>query len=412
MDTPIHKFRNNQKAVALGNPAWDEARDHHLIDLVVQVAGNDRLREETTGFEFVNLSSCSYLGLHDHPALLEGALDGIRRAKGLVIPISRIRIRPALLEELETELSDLYRTRCLTTVTASAATAGVLPLIASGHLSDGKPPVMVFDKYCHFSMNLIKPICADETTVLTSPHNDLNYIEDICKKHPRVAYVADGVYSLGGAAPVAGLRELQDRYGLFLFFDDSHSLSAYGDRGEGYARAMMGDELNPLTVIVCSLGKGFGGTGGVIMLGPAEHRDVTIRFGGPLAWSQNHNSAGLGAALASVEIHKSPLLGELQTKLRRNLDLFDSRIPTEQAGDRFSIRLVHIGDEVRTSEISGEIFRRGFYTSPVFFPVAERGKAGLRVMIRADNSTEDVEAFCDAVEELVGQTPAAAPAGA
>jgi 7-keto-8-aminopelargonate synthetase-like enzyme len=58
---------------------------------------------------------------------------------------------------------------------------------------------------------------------------------------------------------------------------------------------------------------------------------------------------------------------------------------------------------VRTSEISGEIFRRGFYTSPVFFPVVERGKAGLRVMIRADNSARDIEAFCDAVADLVGK---------
>src|SRR4051794_36068483 len=175
MDETIHRFRNNSKAIALGNPAWEEARAHHLIDLHVQVAGNDRLREETTGFEFVNLSSCSYLGLHDHPAILEGAIEGLRRARGLVIPISRIRIRPALLDEIEQQLSDLYRAQCLTTVTASAATAGVLPLVASGHLSDGKAPVMVFDKHCHFSMSLIKPICADETTVLTSPHNDLDY---------------------------------------------------------------------------------------------------------------------------------------------------------------------------------------------------------------------------------------------
>jgi 7-keto-8-aminopelargonate synthetase-like enzyme len=171
----------------------------------------------------------------------------------------------------------------------------------------------------------------------------------------------------------------------------------------------MGDELNPLTVIVCSLGKGFGGTGGVVMLGPAEHRDLTIRFGGPLAWSQNHSSAGMGAALAAVEIHRSPLLAELQAKLRRNLALFDSRIATEQAGSHFSIRMIPIGDEMRTSEISGEIFRRGFYTSPVFFPIVERGKAGLRAMIRADNSTRDVEAFCAALEELAGkEAPAAA----
>lgn len=403
MEYPVHRFRNNSKAIALGDPAWEEAREHHLIDLQVRVQDDHHLALAESGFEFINLSSCSYLGLHYHPALLEGAIDGLRRAKVLDEPISRIRVRLTMLDDIEAVLGDLFRANCIVTVTASAATSGVLPLLASGHLSDGGPPVMVFDKYCHFSMNLIKPICADETLVLTAPHNDLNFVEDACKKYPRVAYVADGVYSLGGAAPVRELMALQDRYGLFLYFDDSHSLSVYGQRGEGYVRALMGEELDPRTIIVASLCKGFGGSGGVIMLGPAGRRDVTIRFGGPLGWSQKLNSAGMGAAFASARIHNSPELGELQDKLQRNLALFDSRIETQDKGDSFSIRLVPVGDEALASDISGEIFKRGFYTSPVFFPIVERGKAGLRVMIRADNKPEDIVQFCDAVEELVGQ---------
>lgn len=402
MEHPVHRFRHNTKAIALGNPAWDEARAHHLIDLRVRVAGNDRLAVEESGFEFVNLSSCSYLGLHEHPAILEGAIEALRQAKVLDVPISRVRIRLSMLDDLEARCSSLFRAKCICAVTASAATSGVLPLLASGHLSGGEPPVMVFDKHCHFSMNLIKPICADETRVLTSPHNDLDFLEDICRKHPRVAYVADGLYSLGGAAPVRELLDLQDRYGLFLFFDDSHSLSVSGERGEGYARSLMPDELGPRTIVVASLCKGFGGSGGVIMLGPEEHADLVVRFGGPLAWSQKLNSAGMGADFASIVIHESPELGELQEKLRRNLALFDSQITTEQQGDGFPIRMVPIGDEARASEISGEIFRRGFYTSPVFFPIVERGKAGLRVMLRADNDPEDVLAFCDAVRDQAG----------
>jgi 7-keto-8-aminopelargonate synthetase-like enzyme len=401
MEYPIHRFRNNSKAIALGNPAWDEARDNHLIDLRVRVGDNDRLVVRDSGFEFVNLSSCSYLGLHEHPALFEGAIEALRREKVLDVPISRIRIRLGMVDDLEARLSALFRARCIAAVTASAATSGVLPLIASGHLADGEPPVMVFDKHCHFSMNLIKPICADETLVLTAPHNDVDFVADVCKKHSRVAYVADGVYSLGGAAPVAELLELQDRYGLFLFFDDSHSLSVCGERGEGYVRSLVGDELNPLTVIVASLCKGFGGSGGVIMLGPAEHQDLVIRFGGPLAWSQKLNSAGMGADMASIDIHESPELAQLQGKLRRNLALFDGQIGTAESGDPFSIRMVTIGDEAAASSASGKIFESGFYTSPVFFPIVERGKAGLRVMIRADNSPEDILAFCDAVREVV-----------
>lgn len=408
MDQPIHRFRNNVKAIAVGDPAWSKAREHHLIDLSIRVADNDRLSLED-GFEFINLSSCSYLGLHGHPAVLEGAIEAIRNEKVLDVPISRIRMRLSYLDELEAEMEKVWRARCLCASTAGAATSGVLPLIASGHLMpDGKPPVMVFDKYCHFSMNLIKPICGDETTVLTSPHNDMNFVEDACKKYPRVAYVADGVYSLGGAAPVRELLELQDRYGLFLYFDDSHSLSIYGERGEGYVRSLLGDELSPLTVVVVSLCKGFGGSGAVIMLGSRQHEDLVIRWGGPLAWSQKLSTPAMGADMASLKIHQTPELRELQKKMLSNLELFDRRIPTESAGDPFTIRLVVVGDEEKASEVSGEIFRRGFYTSPVFFPIVERGKAGLRVMIRADNNPEDIERFCDAVEELVGQPQMAA----
>jgi 7-keto-8-aminopelargonate synthetase-like enzyme len=130
---------------------------------------------------------------------------------------------------------------------------------------------------------------------------------------------------------------------------------------------------------------------------------MVIRWGGPLAWSQKLSTAAMGADLASVRIHQSPELRRLQNRMLRNLELFDSRIPTENSGDPFTIRLVVVGDEEKASEVSGEIFRRGFYTSPVFFPIVERGKAGLRVMIRADNSPEDVLRFCDVVEELVVQ---------
>src|SRR5215213_8102425 len=155
MEYQLHRFRNNQKAIGLGDPAWDKAREHHLIGLSIRVADNDRLVVDESGFEFINLSSCSYLGLHYHPALLEGAVAGLRRAKVLDEPISRIRMRLSMVDELEATLGELFRSRCIATVSASAASSGVLPLIASGHLADGRPPVMVFDKHCHFSMNLI-----------------------------------------------------------------------------------------------------------------------------------------------------------------------------------------------------------------------------------------------------------------
>jgi 7-keto-8-aminopelargonate synthetase-like enzyme len=402
-NVPIHRFRNNQKAIPLGDKGWQGAFDQDAMDCSVTHVGHDRFRElNHAQREFVNLCSCSYLGLHNHPKVLEGARRSLEEEKTFSMSISRTRVRNRLLDEAEQGMSELWGADCISNLSASTATAGVLPLIASGHLmDDGEPRVMVFDKFCHFSMNLIKPICADETTVLTAPHNDLNYIEDACKKYPRVAYIADGAYSMGGATVIEGLIDLQQRYGLFLYFDDSHSLSVWGKNGEGFVRSQLGPELSELTVIVASLGKGFGSTGGVIMLGPKKYRQTVLRHGGPIAWQQSQNVPTLGACVGSIEVHKSPELGELQKKLLHHLQLFDERVPGPDNGNGLPIRLVVCGDEQRATELSGEMLNRGFYTSAVFFPIVERGRAGLRVMMRANNNPEDILAFCENIQELV-----------
>jgi 7-keto-8-aminopelargonate synthetase-like enzyme len=399
----IRRFRNNASAIEYGNRAWNAALAQGLIDIRVDYETPNVLRR-LDGHRFVNLCSCSYLGLASHPAILQGAVDALRSQGAMDLPISRIRLRLNLLEEFEEQLSELMGARTICAVTSSAATAGVLPLLASGHLSrDGKPPVMVFDKFAHFSMDFIKPICGDETQVLTCPHNDMNYLEDVCRKNDRVAYVCDGVYSMGGAAPLTELFRLQDRYGLFLFIDDSHSLSVCGKHGEGHARALM-PEVNSLTVIVASLGKGFGGSGGIIMLGPKDCEPVLTRFGGPLAWSQGLNVPGIGAGMASIRIHRSPELGRLQKRLQDNMALFDELVPTPQSGNGFPLKVIRIGDEERAVAASAAILERGFYTSAVFFPIVKRGEAGLRIMLRADNTEDDIRSFAAAVHETLGAT--------
>jgi 7-keto-8-aminopelargonate synthetase-like enzyme len=410
MQQEIHRFRNNQTAIPRGNVGWQGAAEHHLLGIRVRVVGDDRF-EDRAGHRFINMCSCSYLGLNHHPEVVAGAIDAIRREGVYATPVMRVRIQLAILDEFEAAMAQLYRARCISTLSCSVASMGVLPLIASGHLcDDGEPRVMVFDKYCHFSMNLVKPICADETTVLTAPHNDLDFVEDACKRHRRVAYVADGAYSMGGSTRLQGLLELQDRYGLFLYLDDSHSLSVWGERGEGFVRSQLGDELNPLTVVVGSQHKGFGTSGGVIMLGPVKHEAVLTRFGGPFSWSQGPCVAQHGGGLASVGVHLSPELGRLQRKLQENLALFDSLIETAERGNRLPIRLIPLGSEERAVECSEQLLARGFYSSAVFFPIVERGKAGLRVMVRADNRPEDILAFCEAVHEVVGAVEAPAHA--
>jgi 7-keto-8-aminopelargonate synthetase-like enzyme len=216
---------------------------------------------------------------------------------------------------------------------------------------------------------------------------------------------------MGGSAPLKELLELQHRYGLFLFVDDSHSLSLHGHRGRGYARSLM-EEVGPRTIIVASLGKGFGGSGGIIMLGPVKQENVLTRFGGPLAWSQGLNVPGIGAGIASVRLHNSSELVRRQQSLRRNMALFDELVATEQAGNGFPLKLVAIGDEEEAVAASSAMLEQGYYTSAVFFPIVKRGAAGLRVMLRSDISEKEIRGFAAALTTTLGREIAPARSSA
>ena len=400
MEIPKNRFRNNAKTVAIGMKSFQKARRAGVTDQFVRPAPNDRLVTRE-GHEFVNFSSCNYLGLHSHPKVIEGAANMVREQGFMWLAISVVRVCADVHRRLEEELSELFRANCLVTLSCSSASEGILPLLACGALTEGERPLMIFDKHSHFSMATVMPMCGDETDITSCQHNDLNFVEDMCRKHSRVVYVADGAYSMGGHTLMRELIQLQDRYGLFLYLDDSHSLSMYGPQGCGFVRSNMGETLNDLTVINCSLAKAFGASGGVVMLGPDKKKDELVRrFGGPLGWSQNQSTATLGAAFASAEIHRGPELVQLQKDLKDRLNYFDERVETPQSGNDFPIRMVKIGNEDDAVEVSSRLYKRGFYCSAVFFPIVAKGQAGIRVMLRANNRFEDLSALSKALKEV------------
>ncbi len=395
-----HRYRNSEKMVQVADPVWQAAADNGLIGIRVDAESNNKLVDET-GHQFANMCSCAYLGLNYHPAVIEGAMSALREAGTTWLVTSTTRIRHNLLARLEEELGELFGAYVLPGSSCSALTSGILPLVASGHVAPGGPRVMVFDRFSHFCMSYVKPICAEESLVLTCDHNDLDYLEDICRQYPSVAYVGDGAYSMGGSAALDGLLELQERYGMLLFIDDSHSLSIKGERGEGFVRSRV--TMNELTVIVTSLGKGFGTGGGVAMLGSQQAVNFLARHAGPVGWSQNMAVPLVGASLASAAIHRSAELGELQQRLQDNVNYFDELLPTSYAGNGLPVRRITVGEADRAVRVSAELYRRGYYSSAVFFPIVPKDEAGIRIMIRADIGRDQLADFADHVRELTGE---------
>lgn len=351
--------------------------------------------------EIVDFARCCYLGLDNHPLIVDGAIDAIEAHRSLHWSCARTRLNFDLLAELEATLSEMFCARVIASSTVMLANLGAMPLLASGQLTGGTKPIVVFDRSAHISLAYHKPVVADETRVETIPHNDIDTLERLCREHPVVAYVCDGVYSMGGNAPVNELRQLQERYGLFLYIDDAHGISLFGRQGEGFARSQFPQVLGERTIIVASLAKGFGASGGMLMLGTAEHEALFRRYSIPYAFSVPPNLAAVGAALGSCKIHRSAELGERQRRLAQRIEVFDSRVTTAEQGNSLPIRMIAIGSEAKAIEIARELLDSGFYTLVTFFPTVAQGCAGIRICITADHEIRDIERLCDCILEGV-----------
>lgn len=392
-----NRFRNTATMIDAAGPNFEAAHYHGIMALYAVPSAGRTVRLLSEDRDIIDFVRCSYLGLDNHPEIVNGAQDAVRNAGTLHWSCARTRLNFHTLGELEENLSDLFGARVVTFTTVLAANMSALPLLASGHLTGGQKPLVVFDRSAHATLAQHKATVAGETAVETIDHNDMLALEALCRNHSCVAYVCDGVYSMGGSAPLSALRALQDRYGLFLYIDDAHGISIFGDHGAGFARSVFA-ELGDRTIIAASLGKGFGASGGILMLGTAAQELLFRRFGIAYAFSASLSTAAIGAAAAAAKVHRSGELADRQQALRRNLALLDQLLPSQDMAPDLPIRTVRFGDELLSVAAARQLLTQGFYTSAIFFPTVARGNAGLRLCVTASHTEAEIRDLCLAIE--------------
>lgn len=401
LNPPPHRGarRNTSAMIEAASNSFEAAQYQGVMAVYAVPMEGRKVRLAATGDTVVDFVRCSYLGLDNHPAIVEGALKTLRDNGTLHWSCARTRLNFSVLEQLETELSTLFNASVIAFTTVLAANMSALPLLASGHLTGGRKPVAVFDRLAHATLAHHKAVVAEDTHVETIEHNDLDALEALCRSHEQVAYICDGVYSMGGHAPLEGLRFLQEKYGLFLYVDDAHGISIAGNNGAGFARQVL-DELGERTIVAASLGKGFGASGGILMLGTASQELLFRRFAVAHAFSASLNTAAIGAALASAELHRSNELSARQHALRQNLSLLDSLLATGQASSALPIRTVRIGDELLAVAAARHLLQQGFYASAIFFPTVARGEAGLRICLTSEHSHQEITGLAAAIADI------------
>jgi 7-keto-8-aminopelargonate synthetase-like enzyme len=395
--------RNTSAMIEKARPHFDLAYQTGVMGLSARPLERRLVSVDlgTSTHSLLDFVRCSYLGFDNHPEIVAGAIEAVKNYRCLHWSCARTRLNFALAGALEDDLADLFQARVIVYSSVLAANMSALPLIASGHLTGDKKPVMVFDRFAHATLAFHKATLAAETTVVTIDHNDVSMLEQICKQNRVAAYICDGAYSMGGAAPLEALLSLQQKYGLFLYIDDAHGISLFGRQGEGFARSQVPGTLGDRTIIAASLGKGFGASGGLLMFGTENHEKLFRQFAIAHAFSASLNVAGLGAAFASAKLHRTAELLHRQIALGERVEQFDRLFKTRQCGLPLPIRTIKIGNEASAISATRKLIDRGFYTSAIFFPTVPQGEAGLRICVTASHTQEEIASLGHALLEVL-----------
>lgn len=398
------RLRNTFSMVRESISNYKSAVEKDLMQLSIK-ARKDKYVVLPNGREVVEFANCSYLGLDLHPKVLE-AYKSVDPQWGVNFCCARSRFSIEPMRLLEDDLSNLYRGFAITFPSVTTTHLSVMPLLASGILIDEKSPPKVefiFDRFAHSSMQYLKPILAEESTVKTIKHNSIEDLEKCvleAKFKARMPiYVADGVYSMGGICPIREILTLAEKLDFYVYLDDAHGTTIFGENGQGTALSQINGKLPDRLFLAFCLSKGFGVNGGGILVSNKRREQLIRSYGQIYAFSAAMDFSVVNASRAVVQLHyDQTTIPKLQKDLRERVKLFDAFMGKQLP---FSpIRMVRIGHEKDALKVGQQLINKGYFVPVVFFPIVPRGEAQLRICIAANHTDEQILGITSALKEL------------
>jgi 7-keto-8-aminopelargonate synthetase-like enzyme len=354
----------------------------------------------------LSFGSCGYMGLHEHPDLVAGSIEAVRRF-GTQFPFSRAYLSSDLYGELESLLESITGRHVVVGSSTTLCHLAALPVLVRD------TDVVILDQFAHASLHMAVELLGS-TTVVRVRHSRLDQLEDLLRTlspaHARVWYVHDGLYSMrGDLAPFAGLRDLLARHPqLHLYVDDAHATSCLGARGRGVALDALPDDER--VVVTLSLNKAFSAAGGAIAVSAPRLKQTIRACGSTMAFSGPIQPPMLGAAVASARLHLRPEFAGLQQ------ELLDKVLFARHRAGQLGVEL--IADDVTPifmlpyeaaaqARLAVRAFwDEGFYVCPVTYPAVPISHPGIRFTICRTNERDDIGAFLAVAKRLQAPRPA------
>jgi glycine C-acetyltransferase len=339
------------------------------------------------GREMINLCANNYLGLANHPAVLQAAHDGLARYGYGVASVRFICGTQSVHRELEERLSAfLEMEETILYSSCFDANGGLFETLLD------EQDAVISDALNHAS--IIDGIRLCKARRLRYANNDLNELEQALKdsQNARVRMIAtDGVFSMDGS--IARLKEicdLADRYGALVMVDDSHATGFIGARGRG-SHELRG-VIGRIDILTGTLGKALGGASGGYVAARKEIVGWLRQRSRPYLFSNSIAPPVAAATLRVLDLLESST--DLRERLHGNARHFRERMQAlgfNLLPGEHPIVPVMLGDAPLAVSLAEKVQAQGVYVVAFAFPVVPHGKARIRTQMSAAHSRQQLD---------------------
>jgi glycine C-acetyltransferase len=350
------------------------------------------------GREVLNFCANNYLGLANHPALVEAATAALRKYGFGMASVRFICGTQEVHKELEARLSRFLGTE--DTILYSSC------FDANGGLFEallGEEDAIISDALNHAS--IIDGIRLSKAKRYRYANNDMNdleakLVEARAAGAKRILIATDGVFSMDGIlADLPTICDLADRYGAMTMVDDSHAVGFVGEKGRGTHEHF--GVMGRIDVITGTLGKALGGASGGYTSGRKEIIEWLRQRSRPYLFSNTLAPAIAAASIAGLDLLETS--DELRRRLRENSARFREgmrKAGFTLAGAGHPIIPVMIGDAKTASMMADRMMDEGIYVIGFSYPVVPKGQARIRTQMSAAHTPEQIDRAIEAFTKV------------
>lgn len=339
------------------------------------------------GKQVLNFCANNYLGLADHPEIIQAAKESYDQFGFGVASVRFICGTQSVHKELEKRLSNFLKTE--DTILYSScfdANGGLFETLLEAE------DAVISDTLNHAS--IIDGIRLCKAKRYRYNNNDMEDLESKLKeaKDARFRLIAtDGVFSMDGIlANLKAICDLADKYQALVMVDDCHAVGFIGENGRGTPEFC--DVLGRVDILTGTLGKALGGASGGYTSGRKEIIDWLRQRSRPYLFSNSLAPAIAAASLKVLDLIESNQ--ELRLKVHKNSQDFRKKMTTlgfNLIPGSHPIIPVMLGDAKLAQEFASKMLENGIYVVGFCYPVVPIGKSRIRTQMSAAHSPEDIE---------------------